>query len=221
MKVLRAKELMKDLYPILREILEIEKEASERRYQNQTIRVFVSSTFMDLSVERQAVKKAIERCGCVPKLAEEADMQPGKSLVEQISYWLRDIHVLILLISERYGELGPFDISWTEEEVRKAVKQGIIIIPYIIKREIPAGIELDSGQRARLNRFKEYLKNLPDQQPPQYPADTIELVLRVSRDLGGLQCDHRIQNIVSRMSWFVKKQIEEEEQESYDNSFVN
>src|SRR5205809_466009 len=77
------------------------------------LRVFISSTFKDLKEERQAVKKVLNLCGCVPVTAEDAEMRPGKGLVAQIRYWLSDIDLLILLVWERYGELSPSKLSWT------------------------------------------------------------------------------------------------------------
>jgi hypothetical protein len=84
------------------------------------LKVFVSSTFLDLRSERQAVKKAIERCGCVPILAEDAETIPGKTLLEQISYWLSKTQVLVILVAERYGEHETSKVSWTQQEVKAA-----------------------------------------------------------------------------------------------------
>jgi len=210
-------------------LLEIIKHLQEEalKSRSQPIKIFVSSTFMDLKKERQVVKSTINLCGCLPRLAEDADMQPGRNLGDQISYWLRDIDILVLLIAERYGELSASQVSWTETEVRKAVDQQITVFPYLVTKKIPFGMELDPDKRDRLKRFTEYLKHIPNQQPPQRTKNTNELAVRVARDISGFQSDRRITNIMNRLLLVMQKENEEEanirqqrEQESYFDSFV-
>jgi len=167
-----------------------------------SLRIFVSSTFMDLKKERLAVKRAAELCLCVPILAEDVETLPGKSLPDQISYWLSEIDVLVLLVSERYGELAPTKVSWTQEEVTKAAALKKLIFPYFIKTKIATGLELDQNQRQRLQQFKEWLINNPEIQPPQYPKNNSDLLARVVRDIKSLQSDIRADSMVDEFEKF-------------------
>lgn len=167
-----------------------------------SLRIFVSSTFMDLKNERLAVKRATELCLCVPLLAEDVDTLPGKNLLDQISYWLNDIDLLVLLVSERYGELGPTKVSWTQEEVAKAVTLKKLIFPYFIKTKIPAGLELDATQRQHLQQFKKWLTNNPQIQPMQYPRSKSDLLARVVRDIKSLQSDLRVDSMIQEFEKF-------------------
>lgn len=187
------------------------------------LRVFISSTSRDLGDERQAVKRAVELCGCHLLLAEDAHMIVGKGRPDQIDYWLRDIDVLILLVSVRHGELNPSKLSRTEEEVRKAVSLSKCIIPYYIAKEIPACIESDEKKKKRLKKFTSWLTSLENQQPPQYPETVLDLAMRVARDIGALQSDRRVEAIRYVLLDAARKRIEREEQErrdSYEDGFV-
>jgi len=212
-------------------IQEFWNKANETRCQS--LNVFVSSTFADLKDEREGVKKAIEMCGCHAVLAETAEMRPGLSVLDQIQYWLRDIQMLVLIVAERYGQIGPTNVSWTEEEVRKAASIGsLAIYPYFMHIELPPGIEFDSEKRNRLVAFKEYLKCLPGTcsslaTPPQYTSGVSDLQLRVARDLSAYQSDCRVDKVLHRMTALWKERIENElrvqeesEQDSYNDSHL-
>ncbi|MCX5800881.1 MAG: DUF4062 domain-containing protein [Candidatus Eisenbacteria bacterium] len=210
------------------EMLKVVKDKADKT-RCRPLNVFVSSTFVDLKPERLAVREAILRCGCLPRLAEEADMQPRKTVLQQIPYWFRDIHVLVLLVATRYGELAPSEVSWTEQEVRRAAKiRGVFILPYFLSPNLPAGIEFNKNRQNRLKKFKEYLMNLPScgpalAQPPQYPNSTVDLQLRVARDVGACQSDLRIMEVLKEMLAVWKTELESEEKrgrEAHDGSFV-
>jgi hypothetical protein len=208
----------------------IRDEAHTKRCKG--IRVFISSTFVDLHDERLAVKNAIETCECQARLAETAAMLPGKPLLDQISYWLRDVQVLVLLVADRYGSLSASDKSWTEEEVRKAAELPIRLLPYFVSRDLPPGIEFDDEKQNRLNDFKKYLNTLPEQEPvlaqyPQYADSIIDLSIRVSRDIGAIQSDLLIADVIERV-WTsaqttirdqAKEQAYDEEKDLRENYF--
>ncbi len=188
------------------------------------LRVFISSTFKDLKDERQAVKRTVHFCGCTPLLAEEASMQPRRGIVNQIAYWLRDADLLILIVCARHGESRPSRLSWTEEEVKKAVELEKLIFPYFLMREIPASIEVNEQQKKRVKEFKSWLTNLENQQPPQYVDNVQELVIRVARDIGALQSDYRANAIMDEVVSRVRTRVEKEGQErrdSYEDSFMD
>ena len=202
------------------------------RTRCRPLNVFVSSTFRDLRTERRAVRRAILGCGCLPRLAEEADMRPGGNVQEQIAYWLRDAQVLVLLVATRYGELAPSKVSWTEEEVRAAAQmEGLRLFPYFLSPKVPPGIEPGRRQQNRLEKFRRFLVGLPGHcpalaMPPQYPTGRVDLQLRVARDLGACQSDDRIADVLNKTLSLWRQQVEEDLQKeeerrrnSYDESF--
>ena len=199
-------------------ILELLSDEARRR-RCHPLRVFVSSTFKDLKKERQAVKNALSMCGCVPVLAENAPMQPGKGLMGQIQFWLSDIDLLVLLVCERYGETSPSKSSWTKLEVEEAMKMGKPVFSYFVKGRIPAGMEWNEQKRKRLEDFKSWLNRLPDQQPPQHTKNLQELVIRVSRDVGALQSDYRAEAMIDIILREVDRE-RDEGNESYYRGFL-
>jgi hypothetical protein len=102
--------------------------------RHPVLKVFVSSTFEDLSAERLDVQDALLMCGCYPKFGENAPLLPGYQLEDQIKGWLRDIDLVILLVGERYGTRSRRNpaTSWTELEAQIAHRSGKIIFTYFL-----------------------------------------------------------------------------------------
>lgn len=121
------------------------------RYQ-----IFVSSTFRDLSDERQAVQEAILELNHFPAGMETfpaADSTPWE-LIESI---IEDSDYYILIIGGRYGSTGPEGISYTEMEYNLAVKLGKPILSFLHGAPdlIPVGkSELDTITRQKLDEFR-------------------------------------------------------------------
>jgi len=82
---------------------------------DQRVRVFVSSTMLELAEERAAVRRAIERLHLSPVLFElGARAHPPRSLY--LSY-LAQSHVFLGIYWQRYGWVAPdMDVSGLEDE---------------------------------------------------------------------------------------------------------
>ncbi|NRA20976.1 MAG: DUF4062 domain-containing protein [Oceanospirillaceae bacterium] len=94
----------------------------DKRYQ-----VFVSSTYIDLQEERQAVHKTILDINCIPagmELFPAVDIEQFefiKRIIDDCDYYL-------VIIGARYGSLSSEGISYTEMEYEYAVSKGIKVI---------------------------------------------------------------------------------------------
>ena len=126
--------------------------ASGKKYQ-----VFISSTYLDLKEERQAVSRSILNLGHIPSGME---MFPA-SETDQITFIRKvidDCDYYILIIGGRYGSLGEDGLSYTEKEFNYAVEKGIPVIAFIhsdigdIKAKF---VDAENDQVVRLDSFRE------------------------------------------------------------------
>jgi len=124
----------------------------DKRYQ-----VFISSTYTDLTVERQRVLQTLLQMDCIPtgmELFPAADQEQ----IEFIKKIIDDCDYYILIIGGRYGTTTDEGISYTELEFDYAVSQGLHIIAFVHgdPNSIPAGkSELHPDTRKRLEEFIE------------------------------------------------------------------
>ncbi len=97
----------------------------KKKYQ-----VFISSTYLDLKAEREAIAKAVIDMGFIPSGMESF---PATSM-EQLRYIYKvidDCDYYILVIGSRYGSLNDEGISFTEKEYDYAVEQGKTVLAFI------------------------------------------------------------------------------------------
>ncbi len=73
---------------------------------SKKLQVFVSSTYSDMKVERQAVIEAILRAGHIPA-GMELFAAGDKSQLEIIKRWIQDSDVFMLILGGRYGTIEP------------------------------------------------------------------------------------------------------------------
>jgi hypothetical protein len=127
----------------------------DKRYQ-----VFISSTYVDLKEERQAVIQTVIKADCIPAgmelfpAADEEQLAFIKRVIDDCDYYL-------LIIGGRYGSVDKTGISYTEREYDYAVGKGLKVIALIhgSPDEIPVKkSELDPESRERLRKFKEKVK---------------------------------------------------------------
>lgn len=84
------------------------------------LQIFISSTYSDLKVERQACVEAVLRAGHIPA-GMELFSAGSESQLEIIKRWIEDSDVYMLLLGGRYGSIEPkSDMSYTEFEYRYA-----------------------------------------------------------------------------------------------------
>lgn len=127
--------------------------AVERREQ-----VFVSSTYVDLTEERQEVIQTLLEADCIPAGMElfPASDEDRWSLIRRV---IDDCDYYIVIVGGRYGSVDPAGgLSYTEMEFDYAAERGTPILGFL--HGDPGKIaasksELDAEARTRLETFRE------------------------------------------------------------------
>jgi len=124
----------------------------EKRYQ-----IFISSTFIDLRDERQAVLKAILEIGHMPA-GMELFPATDESAWELICDVINNSDYYILIIGGRYGSLDEAGLGYTEKKYDHALATKKPVIPLL--HENPVNLphnktETDSATWERLKIFRE------------------------------------------------------------------
>jgi len=124
----------------------------EKKYQ-----IFVSSTFVDLKEERQAISRAVLNLDHIPAGME---LFPAFDS-DQFSYIRKvvdDCDYYILVIGGRYGSIGPEGLSYTEMEYDYATetKKPTLVFIHRDIGELPSKfVDASEEQNEKLNAFKE------------------------------------------------------------------
>jgi hypothetical protein len=126
---------------------------------NPVPRVFISSTFRDLELFRQAAFEAIQALGAVGENMiywSADDREPSelsKSKVERSD-------VLVLILAHRYGTIPPgSSYSVTELEYRAAREANVPVLAFILDSKTPWPPDhIDWSQKDRLDAFKEVVR---------------------------------------------------------------
>jgi hypothetical protein len=148
----------------------------ERKYQ-----VFVSSTYQDLTDERQEVIQALLELDCIPvgmelfPAADDDQWTLIKRLIDDCDYY-------ILIIGGRYGSLNKEGLSYTQMEYEYALVKEIPIISFLHKNPeiIATGkSEKDPDSTKKLNEFRD----LAQKKMCRYWDNAIDLGSQVSRSL--------------------------------------
>jgi hypothetical protein len=132
----------------------------EKRYE-----IFISSTFKDLTDERQIVRDAIVRQDNFPNGMELFyGGRPPWNIIEKA---INSCDYYILIVGGRYGSIKPNDnpegLSFTECEYRLACKLGKEILPLILSEEGLANLpkekrEIQREGKTKLERLRKHLK---------------------------------------------------------------
>jgi hypothetical protein len=156
----------------------------ERREQ-----VFVSSTYLDLKEERQAVIQGLLEADCIPAGMElfPASDSDKWDLIKGV---INDSDYYIVIIGGRYGSVDPAgDISFTEMEFDYAVsaKKPIMAFLHGEPGSIPARkTELDPIARDRLEKFR----SKAEQRPVKYWTTPHDLDGAVAKSLIKIRKSH-------------------------------
>ena len=129
----------------------------DKRYQ-----VFISSTYLDLKEERQAVSQALLRSDCFPAQMENwpamdaEQMEAIKEIIDQSDYY-------VVISAGKYGSISPeTGLSYTEMEYDYAVEIGKPIIRLLHKDPFSSlkgsQIEETDDGKSNLRAFHEKLK---------------------------------------------------------------
>ena len=150
--------------------------AIEKKYQ-----VFVSSTYKDLTEERQEVMQALLELDCIPvgmelfPAADEDQWTLIKRLIDDCDYY-------ILIVGGRYGSLNNDGLSYTQMEYEYAVSQEIPIISFLHKN--PESISVGKSEKeAGLKQKLEDFKKLVQLKMCRYWENATDLGSQVSRSL--------------------------------------
>ncbi len=114
------------------------------------MRVFISSTYIDLAEYREAVAKAVNAIGHDVILWEQQEISAGESIVESINKSIDEADVFVLIIGDRSGaQVEGSAASGTEYEYTLAETKNKPILVFIKSPE--------SGEQAggRLSAFAE------------------------------------------------------------------
>ena len=124
----------------------------ERRYQ-----VFVSSTYLDLLEERQAVIAALLECDAFPAGMElfPATDDDAWTLIKRV---IDESDYYLLVLGGKYGSIDPADnLSYTEKEYDYAVGQHKPVMAFLHGDPETLQVnkaEVDGERRAHLERFR-------------------------------------------------------------------
>lgn len=97
------------------------------------LQVFVSSTYRDLKLERQAAVEAILKASHIPA-GMELFSAGSDSQLETIRRWIDESDIYMLILGGRYGSIDPnTSLSYTELEYDYALAQGKPVFAVVIK----------------------------------------------------------------------------------------
>lgn len=117
--------------------------------------IFVSSTYEDLTAEREQTIKAILEMGHIPvgmemfSAADEQQWDVIKKQIEQSDYYL-------VILAHRYGSMDG-EVSFTEKEYDYAVGERIPVLGFVIEPEVDwpdKWIENNNDIKKRLEKFR-------------------------------------------------------------------
>lgn len=122
-----------------------------KRYQ-----VFISSTFTDLQLERQAVLESVLKLRHIP-VGMEHFVSTNEEQFNYIKRLLDETDYYIIIIGNRYGSQADDGISYTEKEFDYAVNLGIPVIACIHSNpdSLPVNkSDMEPDAKQKLNEFR-------------------------------------------------------------------
>lgn len=126
------------------------------------LQVFISSTFSDLQVERQAAVEAVLRSGHI-SAGMELFSAGNESQLEIIKRWIDESDVYMLILGGRYGSIEKkTGLSYTEIEYKYALEKNkpvfaIVVSDTLLKAKVKK-VGVDAIERIEVekyNKFKE------------------------------------------------------------------
>lgn len=128
---------------------------------NTKLQIFVSSTYTDLTEERQAAVAAILEAGHIPAGMEL--FKAGKSQMKTIRKWIDESDVYMLILGGRYGSIEEESgLSYTELEYNYALSKNMPIFAIILEDSLLYKKAANMGENAifekdnidKYNKFK-------------------------------------------------------------------
>jgi ppGpp synthetase/RelA/SpoT-type nucleotidyltranferase len=150
--------------------------------QKNTLKIFISSTFLDLVKEREAVVLAIEEAECLPIRMETfgPSSEPSQNFIKGK---VANADVLLLVVGNRYGAISESDaISYTEIEYQQALALDLPILAFIADRSrLITANQVDHGLAHE--KLNEFIKQLEKRHTVVFWRDAPELRHLVYRAL--------------------------------------
>jgi hypothetical protein len=134
----------------------------------------ISSTFTDLQQHRAALIEAVMGEGLTAVAMENDSAKPDVDVIDSSLRMVRDASAYTLVISRKYGQTpecpkrNPGKLSLTELEFNEAQRLGRPILLFIMGPKHPlceADVEIDAGNREKLNAFRERAKQMKPGSP--------------------------------------------------------
>ena len=121
----------------------------DKKYQ-----IFVSSTFVDLKEERQAVLTAVQEADDIPSGMEmfPATDEEQFNFIKKVIY---NCDYYVVIIAGKYGSLADDGVSYTEKEYDYAVSKKIPVLAFVRKEDAITEKETDATKIQKLAHFKE------------------------------------------------------------------
>ena len=143
------------------------------------MKVFLSSTYIDLIEHRKEAAEALARLGYHIIGMETFNARtedPTKASLKEVE----DCKLVVGIYAHRYGSLiGSSKISVTEQEFDHAVAKGKEIFAFFVDEDFswpPKFVDKDAEQIKRLSAFK---KKIVDQVTPDYFTDKTDLAYKI------------------------------------------
>ena len=129
---------------------------TKRKYQ-----VFISSTYTDLRLHREAVSWAVLKLEHIP-IGMECFSASSDRGWETIQHAIDDSDYYVLLVGARYGSVDKSTgISWTEREYQYALSKSIPVLVFMqnMDKASATHVETSPGFPEKLANFKATLEN--------------------------------------------------------------
>ncbi|BEO60763.1 hypothetical protein SMQE30_11860 [Serratia marcescens] len=121
--------------------------------------VFISSTYIDLKLERQAAVSAILKSGHIPA-GMELFTAGDKNQWETIKSWIDESDIYMLILGGRYGSIEPVSGKcYTELEFDYALESGKPLFSVVIKDELlqeKARENIEFAERAHYQKWLDF-----------------------------------------------------------------
>jgi hypothetical protein len=166
---------------------------------NSKLQIFISSTYTDLKVERQAAVEAILKAGHIPA-GMELFTAGDQSQWEVIQRWITDTDIYMIILGGRYGSIEPDSgLSYTELEYDFAVRSGKPLFAVVVEDTAleKKGLALDSGVREvdhpeKLKAFRTKVLS----KMSSFFSDPKDVKLAVLETVPRLAADHKLKGWV-------------------------
>ncbi|WP_146204321.1 DUF4062 domain-containing protein [Massilia glaciei] len=128
----------------------------QKRFQ-----IFISSTYLDLQVERDEIIKTVLSMGHIPvgmemfSVSDHVQWEVIKREIDSSDYY-------VVVVAHRYGSQTDDGISYTEKEFDYASSKGIPILGFVIDENAlwaNKRTDAESDLRDKLKKFKQKLQN--------------------------------------------------------------